>query len=362
VRAKLLEHPEEHALLVYFPAIDRTHLFIVKKDTLEHFDLRSKEFVDAARDELRAYLERPIASSDPAWKRTKRDEQLRALSAMLVTKDEVWASIKSFHRLTIVGADLLGDVPFEALPMPSGECLGLAKAVSYLPSPAIGLALIARAEKDPPRTVAAQSSALLFVGAPEGVPLDVATEKLDEIAAAYPPASRRMLLGRDASFDALKRSVSAAHVVQLLTHGRRDESLERPAGFLLAPSSGSEPCYVSAADVESCDAPPLVVLTICGAGGGPMRRGDPVAADLSGACFLSGKRARCVILSTYDLEVEAMRILSASFHAALVQGDDPAEALRKARVRVSHEERFADLFYHELINAVGVANEPIFAR
>ncbi len=362
VRAKLLAHPDEHALLVYFPCVDRTHLFVIKRDTLEHFELRSKDYVDAARDELRSRLESPIASGDPDWKRAKRAEESSALSSMLLTKDDVWPSIKSCRRLTIVGTDLLGDVPFEALPLPTGECLGLAKAVSYLPSPTIGLALVARAEKDPPRPAAAETNALLFVGAPEGVPLAATASELEKIGAAYPQASRRFLLGRDASFESLKRSVSAARVVQLFTHGRRDESLERSVGFALAPATGSESTFVGAAELESCDVPPLVVLTICGAGIGPKRRGDPMAADLSGACFLGGKRARCVIQSTHDLEVQAMQILSEEFHSALVKGDDPAEALRKARVRLSHEPRFSDLFYHELISAVGVANEPLFAR
>src|SRR6185369_978860 len=103
------------------------------------------------------------------------------------------------------------------LSLASSECLGLTRALSYLPSPAIGLTLAERAKKDPPRPAASLANAMLLVGAPEHVELDATAKDLEDIGTAYPRGGRRFLFGSDASLESLKTALPTARVAQLFT-------------------------------------------------------------------------------------------------------------------------------------------------
>jgi len=166
--------------------------------------------------------------------------------------------------------------------------------------------------------------------------------------------------GAEATRAALAERLAGARVAQVLAHGSYEEARERPAGMLLAAPDGAPGVFVGADEIEALDAPPLTVLTVCEGGRAPKRRGDAGAADLAGALLAAGTRARCVVQSAFDLDVESARAISARFHAALAAGDAPAEALRKARAAMARDPRFADPFHHATMVAVGLAHEPLF--
>lgn len=347
-----------HALLVYFPAPERTHLFVVDRERVEHVELEPRDVIEQARAKVVAKLRRPLARGAARWETEQRAEAICELSRLLIPGN-ARARLNGASRLSIVGRDLLGEVPFEALRV-DGEYLGLRHAIAAWPSVDVGVFLQQRAAQEPPRQ-AGSAGEVLLVAAPETAGVEVSPDDLDEIVAAHPAASRRVLRGSDATFAGLAHEARAASVLEVLTHGRRDDARERSAGFLLASPGGDGPQFVGAEELETIDAPPLVVLAVCGGGFAPKRRGDAGAADLAGAFLSAGGRARCVILAPYDLEVEAARRLSIGLHAALAAGDSPAEALRAARAQLAREEGFADPFYFALIGAVGAAHAPIFA-
>ena len=54
--------------------------------------------------------------------------------------------------------------------------------------------------------------------------------------------------------------------------------------------------------------------------------------------------------------------LSRRFYSALLAGDDPAEAMRRARAELAAAPGFGDPFYYGLLRVVGAGHEPLFER
>lgn len=359
VRATLLAPIPGHVLLVYFPAAERTHLFVVRRDAVEHFFLPAVDLVGLARFEAERTLRRPLPDSGTEWKAQERARALARLQEVLLPP-QVHARLGGDSRWTIVGEDLLGQVPFEAMSL-DGAYLGTARAIARLPSLAVGAHLAGRARaRAESRPAGAGERSVLLLAGPLGPAAALSETELAGIVAPYPASSRRIALGPEASVETLERTLASAQVLQILAHGRHDPLRERPTGMLLAGAEGRE-AFFGAEEVARLDAPPLVVLTVCGAGRAPKRRGDAGAADLAGAFLAAGARARCVVQSAYDLDVESARRLSSCFHAALLRGDAPAEALRKARVELAGDEAFADPFHHASMVVVGLGHEALFA-
>ena len=359
VRA-LVGRTDDHALLVYFPAPYRTHLFVVRPDSIEQFLLPERDAVEAARSDAERSMQRPIEGDSREWQTRERDGALTRLADLLLPK-QVLDRLKGCTHWTIVGGDLLGPVPFEAL-SPYGACLGTTHAITRLPSLAIGARLAARSSRQPASAEQSGAGAVLLLSAPLGAQLDLADSAVDEVIATYPATTRRLLVGRAGTLASLRQAAPSATVAQLIAHGRYDAQRERPAGMMLVAADGGAEAFVGAEELETLDAPPLVVLTVCGAARAPKRRGDAGAADLVGALLSAGDRARCVVLSSYDLDVEAARQLSIRFHTALVHGESPSEALRTARAALARDPHFADPFHHALVVAVGLGHEPLFGR
>lgn len=376
VRETLLARTPGHALLVYFPAPNRTHLFVVRRDSSAHFELPAADFVELARFEAERTLQRALPVPASAWRARERGDALARLRDLLLPP-AVCAELEQSPRWTIVGEDLLGPVPFEALSIgdvevgdvevgdvsigvPTGSVtIGTTRALARLPSLAVGVRLAARADSRP---AGARAASVLLLAPPLELSTPLTEAEIAEMVTAYPADSRRIVLGPQARLTELEGGLGSVRVLQVLAHGRHDPLRERPAGMLLASSQGSALAFVGAEEVANLDAPPLVLLTVCGAGRGPRRRGDAGAADLAGAFLTAGERARCVVLSPNDLDVESARQISMRFHAALLGGDAPAEALRKARAGLASDERFADPFHHASIVVVGLGHEALFLR
>ncbi|NOT31286.1 MAG: CHAT domain-containing protein [Planctomycetes bacterium] len=357
VRETLLAPIPGHVLLVYFPAPNRTHLFIVRRDSVEYVPLPAADLVEIARFEAERTLRRALPDSGAEWKQGERTQALAQLQESLLPPG-VCARLREFPRWTIVGEDLLGPVPFEAL-MLDGAYLGRTCAIARLPSLAVGVRLAGRA-REPLRSAGPAAPSVLLLSPSLELATPLSEAEVTDMVAAYPSSSRHIALGPQAGVDTLKRTLSSVRVLQILAHGRHDPLRERPAGMLLGNADGGE-TFFGAEEVAHLDTPPLVLLTVCGAGRAPKRRGDAGAADLAGAFLAAGERARSVVQSAYDLDVESARQISILFHAALLRGDAPAEAMRKARAELARDKDFADPFHHASMVVVGLGHEALFA-
>lgn len=383
-RVELLAGKPDHALLWYFRASDRSHLFVVGQDSAEHFELPGADFIDLARLDAVEVVQRPADARGPgadldqllgggsaeatrarretsSARAERRSAALRTLASLLLPI-EARPLLEKSTRITVVGLDLFDTVPFEALPWSDTSTLGASKAIAHLPSLAAGLVLAQRARNEVRVRASELEDGVLFVASPKASGLEIAAERLRNVLDAYPSSSCELLAGADASFEGLQRSVSAARVLQVLTHGRYEIARERPATLLLEDSTSKGGRFVGADEIERIDVPPLAIFSGCGAGRAPVRRGDGGAADLAGATFLAGRRARCVVMSSFDLDAKAALRTSSIFHTELAKGTDPAEAMRIASAELSRDPDFADPFYHGLVRVVGIGHVPLFAR
>jgi len=286
------------------------------------------------------------AATDPA------SAELGAALADTLLPAQVRARVRAWSHVTVIGADLLGSVPFEALPF-DASTLGRRIATSHLTS--LPLAnLLARAGRMPP-----DASGLVVVAAPTlagdahaPIPFDEADAA--RLVAAASPERTRVFAGQDATRDALgPGELAGARCLVLLTHGVQRPEFERPAALLLG--RDGRPDLVDSTDVEALRAPPLVLVWACGAALGPNRRGEDEPQHLGGAFLAAG--ARAVVVSPVELEYEIARDLAVHvLERVFTHGDTPAEALRRARLAVGVDPGRA------LVQLYGLGGEPVADR
>lgn len=350
-----VEDTQRHALLLYLPAPDRSHLFVAAERRVVHLFLPGADALESARRAcVRALQDAQEpdapAGASAAW-RAATSELGRAL-----LPEAACRALASCPRVTILGRDLLGDVPFEALAF-EGTSFGIARALSHWPSLGVGGALRERARREE-RALRPGAGAALLVAAPRSSGLSLTSAEAEAMLAAYPASARRIAFGPEARPSCLV-GLRGVRVLELFTHGRRDPERERPMTFLLDAGEGESAAALGAEEVERLDTPPVVVLAVCRSGGGPKRRGDASAAELASTFFLN-ERTRCVLASPFDLDARATQRLSIAFHAALVGGAPPDEALQAARAELARDERFADPRFHGLLAALGAADVPLW--
>ncbi|MFT7664163.1 MAG: CHAT domain-containing protein [Planctomycetota bacterium] len=360
VREELLY--DNSGMLVYLPTPQRTHLFVLDKSSIAHFECPGVHRFEAERRQFQALLNTPLAS-DKA-----RGDQLgsdwAALTDSLIPGD-LKEQVLAWSQLTLVGTGYLGFFPFEALPI-AGTYLGLKIPIGYLPSLPIGCALNQRRDN----STQVWERDLLLVTAPalnQGVKqrwpdlaeLKLGLEQVETLHSSFEPHRSRVL-----HFDAATRAAltfelqKPTAMLHILAHGVRDSTRERSTGLALG-GSPEELGVLWPEDVESEQMPPLVLLSACGSARGPVRYGDDGASHLGGAFIRAGTDT--VVFSRADLELESTLLLSKHFTWRLSLGARPAEALYHARLVVA-EQFDNDPFYFALTHAVGLTHRPMSSR
>ena len=355
-------------LLVYLPAADGTHLFGAGRDGVLHELLPPSDALRGLRDDLVAGLLRPppldAAGSVEAGARARVAAAAEALAAELLPP-RIRSAIEGWSRLTVVGADLLGWVPFECLPVEGIGVLGIERALAYLPSVPIGLELRRRAARGAEE---GRDGVLLLASPvhseeargtwPELVPLELPDGALAALVQPFqPPGGRaRVVSGPAAARPALEpAALRSVGVLEIVTHGVYDFQRDRPAGLILSPSEGDPTGLFWCEDAERLASPPLVLLAACGAGRAPLLRGEDGVGAFGGALLSAG--ARAVVLSPADLDLEATLELLGTFNAGLAGGASPAEAMRAARRRLAGAGRLDHPYFHSLLRVVGLGHD-----
>ncbi len=362
LRRELLE-PED-ALLFYVPARDGSHLFALDNDDVHHFRLEPEHLLEEARVRLMEELAFSPAELSP-WERKRRLSRLPELSRALAIRllpPSMQPKLALWRSITVVAPDLLGYVPFEALELGDGATLGLEKAVGYLPTASVGLALARRAGL--PRRSDGRHTLILVAPAAsvKDDDLFLPFEETDarRLRAAVGARAIEIVTGADATFEGLKSAGAGRGVWQLVVHGRSDPTSERPATLQLAASpDAAESGRVGIERFEELeDVAELVLLTACGSGRGPSRTGDPGVADFSGVLLQRG--ARAVVLPRTSLAYQPTLALSDVFHRQLRRGESVGESLRIARVALASEEETRDPYYWALLHAHGLPSLQVF--
>jgi len=318
-RACLLQG-DDHGLLLFVLAPARSLAFAIDREGVSVHELRGRLL-------LRDVVARTQRDA------TDRTARAAAYSAFFPGGLPEWLGRHS--RLTLVGAEQLGATPFERFTNAADESLGATHALDFLPSIPIGVWLARRdANAD------AHGAAVLAVTAPDAL----AASKYAQVKPFSFDAGDcgRMLeawsgdcttycgaaIGLDAYDDAVARS---PFVVQWLTHGVFDPNFEPPAGLAL----GAAPGVAWSADFAARRAPPVVLLSSCGAARTPLRRGDDGSQQLSSAFFRAG--AQCVVAASTAVQLSSAERFARALHEALAEGVSVAEAARRARQRLERE-------------------------
>ncbi len=367
IRAELC--PSGQGFLVYLPSTERSHLFLLDGEHLDHFLLASDHVLKKPQERLiQRYLRPPPRDGEARelFRRGRRDcfEE----NARLLLPDEARARIRNWTHLTVIGYDLTPLLPFEDLPLEDGVRLGDRCAVGYLNALSTGLVLARRRAEAPSRAADDTAAEIWMLSNPrphetysarfslQDLPLDAVAAR--EMTAAYAGRKTRFLHGPEVRPEALLSApLGRAKVLQIVAHGAADLEQERPAMLLLSGPT-AEDSLLRCADVDRIQSPELVALTACSTARGPSREGDGGAADFEGAFLAAG--ASCVVLSPYPVEFHSSRRLMRIFHRELARGAAPSEALQRARSELRDDPRFAEMHLTSLIRACGLAHVAIF--
>lgn len=360
-RARLLRRGG--GLLLYLPSDRTTHLFCLDAQDSEHFELPWSYAHEPALQTLGELL-----MNSPG--RLANEERARELAAIHAHAEDlarrllpgpVQERLARWKGAYVVGADLLGGVPFECLRVDGAE-LGTRVALAHLPSIPVALALAARTPEE-------RELSVLLVAAPEtgaskgGVvpspafPFGRAEE--DALTAGFARAT--VLSGARATWSGLLEALGREppRVLHVLVHGVNDAERELSGGLALAPCARLGDGLLWCEDVLATDfrTPELVLLSACGSARGPRRLGDDGLAQLGGAFLARG--ARCIVQAANDIALApTVRALEA-FDRRLAAGDAPAEALRAARAELAGAPGFAHPFYAQALRVLGLGLEPL---
>ncbi|HTF89963.1 MAG TPA: CHAT domain-containing protein [Planctomycetota bacterium] len=275
---------------------------------------------------------------------------------------EIRARMAGWKSVTIVGADLMDGLPFEAIPLGGPEVLGIRFAIDRAPSLPVQVKLANRRAKTPPPP--ADKAGLWLVAAPAipawadpalrglaPIPFNDANRKA--VQKPYPKLEQAFI-GETATRAALEApGLCLASVLQVTAHGTVMPKKERSAALVLRPMSKGDDGILDCDEVEEkLHVPDTVVLSSCSAAHSEQRYGEDGLNHLGGAFMFAG--ASCVVLSSHPVEAGAMQALMEVFHQRLSAGDSRAESMRAAREAVAKNPRFPHPFYYSLVQVTGL--------
>lgn len=308
-------------LLEYFAGERGLYRWTAERDRLTMTDLGPAEPVFAAASAVHRRLSHGSAPDRQALGRLS--------TALLGTLPD--------GPLRIAPDGALRYLPFEILER-DGRPLVERHAVSYLPS----------ASALPPVRSAGRSYALRLLGVGEPVleatslllgrwdlpPLPAAGRELAAVARRL--GGRHLLLtGRDATERSFRQSAGpGARVVHWATHA----VLDREAAVLLTPE-GADDGLLRPGEIAALDLPSdLTVLAACSTALGE-EDGRSLSA-LTGAFLAAGSRG--VIATLWDVGDQPSAVFMDQLYAELAAGRTPAEALRRVKLRLRQDPRWAD--------------------
>ncbi len=349
VSAELLD--AETALVEYVLGDQQSFAWVIAQGKVASVTLAPAKELSALVAAYRTASASKVSSQTAAQAIAK----LRAQSQQLYQKllQPLEPHLSSAHKLIIVPDGALAYLPFETLAGEpkrgaAPEYLIERFAISYAPSASALAALRALRQNNPP-----EAKGLIAFGDPvygkgdSATANGAATERgydfrrlpytrteVNEIAALFPPAERRLFLGADAQEANVKAEpLSQYRYVHFAAHALIDE--ERPArsGIVLSVAADSkEDGALQMSEVMRLKLnADLVTLSACRTGLGQLLKGEGMIG-LTRAFLYAGSES--VVVSLWNVNDIATATLMKEFYKNLRQGLAKDEALRQAKLEL----------------------------
>ncbi|MDQ3897015.1 MAG: CHAT domain-containing protein, partial [Actinomycetota bacterium] len=242
------------------------------------------------------------------------------------------ASAVGERPLVVVPTSVLHAVPWAALPA------GRGRPTTVAPSAAVWLRATHAAG-------VADGGDVVFVAGPD---LPHALEEVTDLARRYRGA--RLLTGRRARCDEVRRSLNGASLAHIACHGRF--RADNPMFSCLSLADGPLTVY----DLERLErSPRTLVLSACDAGLSDVRPGDELMG-LAASVLSVGTSS--LVASVLPVADEATRQLMLAFHDLLLAGQTPASALATAQSRC-HDGDFGTFAAAASFVCFGAGGDPL---
>lgn len=338
----------DRGALVYLPSYAGTYVFAVDGDgvAVETIDGDLSRNADI-RNLVNWATTRPTVAGST---RHTIEDGLRHVGARVATQvlpAKLRRHLQQWNAVTIVGSDLLGDLPFEILLDADGQMLGETMAVDHSPSLPWSVALRQSQQASGP----AASVQILASTAPQ--PWVAEAHGLDRFefqraALGELPADTRWTV--PAALADLQRVVWHRHgVVHLVAHGVR--AADRHNGLGLAWDDG----VLWQRDLERIPCDGVVLLSACGASRGASRFGEGTAmATLAGTFLWQG--AVATLVSRNELLAAPHLAFMGEVHRGLAAGLSVAAAARAARAGMGGG--LFERVQHGLVQVIGDGHAP----
>jgi CHAT domain-containing protein len=377
------------ALLEYWTGTNASYLWIITPASLRSFVLPNSETLQTQAMLLSSELRKPFVGTPTSAEAfaaglNRAQEQFGATAARLgriLLPPHALAN--DLHTLLLVGDGPLLSMPLEALRLPSATANAtyVQDKYSVVREPSIQvlldlwkrhaatqpmkIAVIAdpvfgKNDRRIPRQSAAQQTPSIvdvaesrtdwanLTGSAQLRRLSFAGPEATEIAEVAGPTRTYVATGFSASVDHVRsmdwQEYSIAHFA---THALLNPSHPELAGIVLSAVKASgepQPGILWLSDIYDLHMPVgMVVLSACQTSNGKLLPGEGLVG-VSQAFFVAG--ARRVVGSLWDVDDAATEQLIREFYTALLQGPgSPAEALRRAQIKMSKDPHWENPYY-----------------
>lgn len=321
---ELLEN--ETLVLSYLMVGDSLTLQVIGPDFIHGFvDLCTTEQLSELVSEMQFQVGRALVSSASTVppRRAARlerdmDTVLEHLYDLLILPVESF--VTDYSRCLIIPTGDLHSVPFAALKH-DGEYLGDLCALTTAPSASV---LASMSPRRQPGVFSPKHP--LIVGVPDESAPGLGNEA-EALAAAHQNA--RLLLGLQATRNAVVNATHGADLIHLACHGRFDPSYPAASGLQL------EDGWLTLDDLRNLQLDePLVVLSGCETGRARIDRGDDLVGLM--AAFVAAG-ARGLVTSLWKTHDVATMAFMESLYKALLEGNDLARANQISQIRVRQD-------------------------
>jgi CHAT domain-containing protein len=259
----------------------------------------------------------------------------------------------SSRVLVVETDDFLQQLPFSALVTPEQEFLGY--RYKLVMSPGLGFWKHLR----PPSSASLQGTVLLIASSKPGgdvgftslPPLPDSETEVRTISASIPHS--RVLLGSDATIEALRREIPSVSVLHFAGHAITSATR---SGLVFAPSGAAHndigaDRFLDAAQISKLAMPKLdlAVLSACATAGDDTGLANP--QSLVRAFLRAG--VPHVIASHWNVDSHSTSTLMQEFYVHLIAGERPAEALRSAAEIIRTRGETSHPYYWAAFDAFG---------